>query len=36
LFVALWVWIVVVAGVALLIWLLFALVGTPEIGRAHV
>jgi hypothetical protein len=34
LFVALWVWIVVVAGVALLIWLLFALVGTPGRRRA--
>ena len=31
---ALWVWIVVVAGVALLIWLLFALVGTPGRRRA--
>jgi flagellar biosynthesis/type III secretory pathway M-ring protein FliF/YscJ len=31
---ALWVWIVVVAGVALLVWLLFALIGTPERRRA--
>jgi peptidoglycan/LPS O-acetylase OafA/YrhL len=34
LFVALWVWIVVVAGLALLVWLLFALVGTPGRRRA--
>jgi flagellar biosynthesis/type III secretory pathway M-ring protein FliF/YscJ len=32
--VALWVWIVVVAGVALIIWLLIALIGTPARRRA--
>lgn len=31
---ALWVWIVIAAGVALLIWLLFALIGTPGRRRA--
>jgi hypothetical protein len=32
--VVLWVWIVIVAGVALFIWLLFALIGTPSRRRA--
>jgi len=32
--VALWVWIVVVAGVALLVWLLTAVIGTPARRRA--
>ena len=31
---AFWVWIVIVAGVALLIWLLFVLIGTPGRRRA--
>src|SRR4051794_2540201 len=31
---SLWVWIAVVAGVALLIWLVVALVGTPKRRRA--